>query len=297
MKKLIAHIKLMRPANVVTAIADIMAGFAASGVAMWWVISGENGENLFWLVLSTIGLYAGGVVFNDVFDAELDRVERPERPIPSGAASVWSAGTFGALLLILGIFSAWMVSNTSLLLALFVSVSALIYDAWGKHQNVLGPINMGICRGANLLLGVSAVPAMVTEFWYISLIPIIYIAAITMISRGEVHGGSSTTIRWAGLMYGIIFISLTVLAFVFNPDFWQVIPFLALLAYFIFPPLFRAMRNPKPKLIGLAVKAGVLSLIILDAALATAFAGWLYGLIVLLLFPISRLVAKAFAVT
>jgi hypothetical protein len=41
----------------------------------------------------------------------------------------------------------------------------------------------------------------------------------------------------------------------------------------------------------------VLSLIIMDAALATAFAGWLYGLLVLLLFPVSRFVAKAFAVT
>ncbi|MDF9800678.1 heme O synthase-like polyprenyltransferase [Catalinimonas alkaloidigena] len=297
MKKLIAHVKLMRPANVITAIADIMAGFAASGLAIQWIDNGDHSESLMWLALATIGLYAGGVVFNDVFDAELDRIERPERPIPSGDASLVSASLLGAILLILGVLSAWMISLLSLLIAFLVAACALLYDAWGKHQNIWGPINMGMCRGGNLLLGVSVVPAVIGEVWYISLIPVIYIAAITMISRGEVHGGNRQAIRGAAFMYGFIFICILLLAFLFNQVYWQVIPFLALLSYFIFPPLFKALRNPEPRLVGLAVKAGVLSLIILDAALATAFTGWFYGLVVLLLFPISRLVGKAFAVT
>jgi 4-hydroxybenzoate polyprenyltransferase len=287
----------MRPANVVTAIADILAGFAASGLALQWLESGEYSLSLLWLVLATIGLYAGGVVFNDVFDAELDRTERPERPIPSGQASVVSASLFGSLLLILGILAAWRVSIASLIVAVLVAACALLYDAWGKHQSWFGPINMGMCRGGNLLLGVSAVPAALAGVWYISLIPIVYIAAITMISRGEVHGGDKGIIRAAGLMYGLVILSIVLMAVFFSTDFWQVLPFLALLAYFILPPLFRAIREPAPKLIGLAVKAGVLALIIMDAALATAFAGWLYGLLVLLLFPVSRFVAKAFAVT
>ncbi|MGB3292783.1 MAG: hypothetical protein WBB01_07355, partial [Phormidesmis sp.] len=75
-----AYLQLMRPANVVTAWADILAGYAAGlGVG---VIAFPS-TTLVWLLLATTGLYAGGVVFNDVFDAELDTVERPERPIPS----------------------------------------------------------------------------------------------------------------------------------------------------------------------------------------------------------------------
>ncbi|MFP4089521.1 MAG: UbiA-like protein EboC [Cyclobacteriaceae bacterium] len=297
MQKIIAHIRLMRPANVVTAIADILAGFAASGLALQWLESGSYDNTLLWLVLATIGLYAGGVVFNDVFDAELDRTERPERPIPSGEATLFSAALFGSLLLGMGILSAWLVSAASLIIAVLVAACALLYDAWGKHQSWFGPINMGMCRGGNLLLGVSAIPAALADIWYISLIPIIYIAAITMISRGEVHGGSSSTLQAAAGLYALVILSILVLAVFFNTAFWQVLPFLALLAYFIFPPLLKAIRMPEPKLIGLSVKAGVLSLIILDAALATAFTGWVYGLIVLLLFPVSRFVAKAFAVT
>ena len=29
----------------------------------------------------------------------------------------------------------------------------MAYDAWSKHHAVLGPLNMGLCRGANLALG------------------------------------------------------------------------------------------------------------------------------------------------
>ena len=72
-------LRLTRPANIVTAIADILAGVAISG----FLRDGHDYTPVLWLVLSTVGLYGGGVVFNDVFDAKLDAVERPERPIPS----------------------------------------------------------------------------------------------------------------------------------------------------------------------------------------------------------------------
>lgn len=42
---------------------------------------------------------------------------------------------------------------------------------------------------------------------------------------------------------------------------------------------------------------GVISLIILDAALGATFAVWWYGLVILVLLPISKGLAKMFAVT
>jgi 4-hydroxybenzoate polyprenyltransferase len=77
----------------------------------------------------------------------------------------------------------------------------------------------------------------------------------------------------------------------------EVIPFIALFAYMIFPPLINAIQKQEPKLIGKAVKAAVISLIILNASLSAAFAGWFYGLLVLILLPISLWLARKFAVT
>src|SRR3954452_16987846 len=174
----------MRPANIVTSIADVLAGIAISGYFAAATGNLHNLQPVILLCLSTIGLYGGGVVFNDVFDAELDRIERPERPIPSGLISRKEAAGLGAVLLIAGIAFAFLASVPSGIIASAVAAFALIYDKWGKHQSFLGPLNMGLCRGLNLLLGISIVPAALAGSWYLAFVPVIYIASITMISRG-----------------------------------------------------------------------------------------------------------------
>ncbi|MHA6247503.1 UbiA-like protein EboC [Pontibacter sp. CAU 1760] len=297
-----AYLRLMRPANIITAIADILMGFAASGMLLatpFWEngLRAETLQPLGWLVLATIGLYGGGVVFNDVFDADLDRVERPERPIPSGKATVTGAATLGISLLLLGVLAAWQVSGISALIALAVAGLAVLYDWKGKHHNFLGPINMGSCRGGNLLLGMSAVPAAIEQLWFMALIPIVYIAAITMVSRGEVHGGNMAALRGAVLMYALVFGGIISLAFLPQFNLLYSLPFLLLFAYLIFPPLFKAMPTKEPRLIIKAVKAGILALIVMNASMAAGFAGWQYGLVVLLLLPVSIYIARKFAVT
>jgi len=297
-----AYLRLMRPANIITAIADIALGFAAAGALLsspFWADGNISlaAFKLFWLILATIGLYGGGVVFNDVFDAALDRVERPERPIPSGIATVQGAAALGAILLIGGILAAWQVSALSAILALAVALLALLYDWKGKHHLVLGPINMGACRGGNLLLGVSAVPFAISQFWFLSLIPIIYISAITMISRGEVHGGNAAALKGAMALYAFVIAGIVSLSLLPHFNIWYSLPFLLLFAFLIFPPLFKALPTKQPALVGKAVKAGILALIVMDASIAAGFAGWQYGLVVLLLLPVSVFVAKNFAVT
>jgi 4-hydroxybenzoate polyprenyltransferase len=302
MSKLVAYLRLMRPANIITAIADILMGFAASGALLSFTLQTNSflpayAQPLAWLVLATIGLYGGGVVFNDVFDAELDRAERPERPIPSGKASKLGASTLGIALLLTGILAAWQVSNVSAVIAISIAILALLYDWKGKHNTLLGPINMGACRGGNLLLGVSVIPAMVSDLWFIALIPIVYIAAITMVSRGEVHGGNPKALKAAMVMYVLVLTGILSLSILPQFNVIYSIPFLILFVSLIFPPLVRALPAKEPKRIIKAVKAGILALIVLNASIAAGFAGWQYGLAVLLLLPVSIYIAKNFSVT
>lgn len=301
MNKLLGYLRLMRPANIVTAFADIMAGFAISGmISPSFISNGINSIDLYiltHLLLSTLGLYGGGVVFNDVFDAELDKIERPERPIPRGVISKWEAALLGSILLLIGVFFAFKVSDTSGFIAIGIAALALIYDKFSKHYDILGPVNMGSCRGLNLLLGASAVPGVLSNFWYIAFIPIIYIGAITMISKGEVKGGNTKNLKFAVFLYSLVIISILFLNFTFAESILNGLVFTSLFAFIIFKTLFRAIENPEPANIRQAVKTGVLSLIIMDAALAVGFAGLLFALLILLLLPISILLGKVFAVT
>ncbi len=287
-----AYLQMMRPANIVTAWADILAGFAASGA-----VGLINIQVLGWLLLATTGLYGGGIVLNDVFDAELDAQERPERPIPSGRASRQGASLLGSALLVTGVVAAAQVSLLSATLACGIALAATLYDAVGKHHPILGPLNMGACRGGNLLLGISAVPAMIGEHWFLAVIPVIYIAAVTTISRGEVHGAKGITGIIALSLIGLVIAGLLGLGLLQDYHVLAALPFVALFAGRVLLPFIKAVREPKPEQIRIAVKAGVLSLIVLDATVAAGFASLPYGLLVLSLLPISMALAQIFAVT
>lgn len=298
--RLWAYLQMMRPANIVTAWADILAGFAASSFLLTShleQVTLTNMQPLAWLLLATTGLYGGGVVFNDVFDAELDAKERPERPIPSGRASIQSATLLGSVLLVLGVLAAAQVSWLSAFLAACIAVAALLYDAVSKHNSVVGPLNMGLCRGGNLMLGVSAVPAILGEYWFLAVIPVVYIAAITTLSQGEVHGGKRVTGIVALLLIITVIAGLLGLGILKNYQVLAALPFITLFGVRVLLPFVKAYREPSPEQIRIAVKAGVLSLIVLDATVAAGFAGLPYGLLVLSLLPISIRLARVFAVT
>lgn len=290
-----AYIELTRPANVVTAFADVLAGCAAVGV--FGSFSDAGLPHVLWLLVSTGGLYAGGVVLNDFFDAAVDAVERPERPIPSGRASRRSAAVLGASLLALGMGAAAFVSTTSLLVAAVIVFFVVVYDAGGKRHFLLGPINMGLCRGGNLLLGVSAVPALLDELWFLALLPLVYVGAVTAVSRGEVHGGSGATGVLAITLAGSVAAALFLLGIRIGYRTAHAAPFVVLFIFLVFPAFMHAARQPSPDVVRRAVKRGVLSLVVMDASLAAGFAGWPIGLAVLALLPISAALARLFAVT
>lgn len=287
--KLWSYLQLMRPPNMVTAAADILAGYAAAGRPV--------GHALPWLLVATTSLYAGGVVLNDVFDARLDAVERPERPIPGQRVTKSEAQLLGLTLLGIGIMTASQASLASAVIAFSIASCAVLYDAWGKHQSIIGPLNMGLCRGLNLLLGVSAAGSMLFERWYLMLIPVAYIAAVTAISRGEVRGGQRRTGLLALCLLGAVITALLILTRTKGFELMALLPFLAIFAWRVVPPFWRAYLEPQAEYLRTAVKAGVLSLIILDAALAAGYAGPLYGTLVISLLFISTRLARLFAVT
>ncbi len=285
----------MRPANIVTSVADVLAGIAISGYFYNLHFATASFYPVVLLGLSTMGLYGGGIVFNDVFDAELDKKERPERAIPSGLISLKEASFLGAFLLLWGIGFAFSYSNHAGAIAVAITFFALLYNKVSKHYAFFGPLNMGLCRGLNLLLGISISVSMLTQFYYLAVVPIIYIFSITMISQGEVHGGNKRNLYIGGLLYAIVVCAILYFAI----SHLQLVATLFLLPFvwMIFTPLIKAIKNPVGLNIGKAVKAGVISLILMDAAWAAAFCSIWAGIFIVCLLPVSMWFAKKFAVT
>ena len=290
--------RLARPANLPTAAADIFAGSAIGLYALQveaLVFIMENVNIVLSLIFSSVFLYAGGVVFNDVFDADLDTIERPERAIPSGLIPLHQAIVWGVILMFVGVLLAFNCSLFSGGISLVLTMAILTYDAYFKQHGFLGPLNMGICRGLNLLLGMSLLA--VLSNWWISLVPVIYIFAITLISRGEVHGNNKRHIIWAGMLYAIVITLITLVIGLKTNNILITIPFLILFGFMIFIPLFKAHKYNSPGRIKKAVISGVLALVVMNACWVAGFSDFYLALAVLLLLPLSIALSKLFAVT
>src|SRR5262245_32937610 len=84
-------------------------------------------------------VYAGGVVLNDVADAERDATLHPSRPIPSGAVSRSSANTFGLALLVGGAALAALLGGAAAGAAMAAAaLAAYAYDFGAKGSRIGG---------------------------------------------------------------------------------------------------------------------------------------------------------------
>jgi 4-hydroxybenzoate polyprenyltransferase len=291
-------LQLLRPANVATSLADVLAGAAVSGLLI--------SPALVTLLLATMALYAGGIVLNDYFDRAIDARERPERPIPSGRVPPRVAASLGGGLLLAGIGAASLAGTVPALVAMATALAVLSYDSWGKHQVFLGPINMGLCRALNLMLGMSAVAGAIPAYWPLGLIPLTYISAVTVVSRGEVHGSKRPVALLGLALVTAVVLALAVLAWspwpppAARPPAASVVWALGLTAWLgwrVLPAFWRAWTDPSPGPIRNAVRTGVLALVLVDSVIATAYAGMIYGLAVLAAGLLAWLLARLFAVT
>lgn len=282
-----AYVRLVRPANLVTSGADVLAGY---------VVVGAPAGQLLWRLIASVSLYAGGIVLNDVFDRDLDAIERPERAIPSGLVPLGNAAILGSAFLIGAVCAGFRASLLTGAITTAIALCVLAYDAGIKHRT-MGPILMGSCRGLNLLLGLSAAPTLLSHLWFLPLLPLAYIGGITLLSRGEVTGGSHRTSTIALILFSGVVLATATLHLNQPLRLLTALPFLLLLVLKAGIPLWRAYRFPQAAFIRGAVHAGVVSLIVLDAALAAGQAGLLCGAAILSLSIVAGELGKLFPVT
>ena len=165
---------------------------------------------------------------------------------------------------------------------------------------------MGLCRGLNLGLGMAARPGALAAYWPLMLIPVIYITGVTVVSRGEVTGGRRGVALLAYALVAVALVGLLGLALrglqatASTAELTSALFALALtvlLCWRVLPPFWRAAAMPEPQVIRAAVRRGVLSLVLVDAVIAAAYAGMIYSLAVLLTGLLAGRLARLFAVT
>jgi 4-hydroxybenzoate polyprenyltransferase len=279
MRRVKPYLQLVRLPNLFTAAADPLAG--------WLLVGGSLGNARGWLPLvgAGVSIYAAGMILNDVFDLEIDRVERPGRPLPSGRVSRRLAATFGAGLLVLGPALAALAGMTSLMVALVLAACVLGYDG-GLKRTLMGPQVMGSCRSLNLLLGMSLAHALGgPPGWLAAFAFGLFVTGVTWISRDEAaaEGGKARGVFVGLWIEWVASLTLPVAAWWMGTRAEQGdvhlsgvligVGVLVAVLYFVEKAGFRALREPTPGRLQAAVKTGVLSLVWLDVALVAMVRG------------------------
>jgi len=299
---LVAYLQLFRIANVFTAMADVAMGFL-------FVQGSFAPLPVFGCLIAACSLlYTAGMVLNDVYDVEVDSRDRPERPIPSRRVSLGAARGLGYAMLLCGVGLGWLSGFLDDLegaivwrggaVASLLGVCVVLYDAVLKTTPA-GPVAMGACRFLNVLLGMSfAMP--VSDGWNVAgygthhMIVAggigIYVVGVTVFARTEAKESSAwrlwfgTAVMMAGIaVLGLLHRNLPIglPPKVESETVWIVL--LGLLAFSILRRSSTAAMDPTPRQVQLAVKHAVMSIIVLDAAVALEVANWYYALAVLAL--------------
>lgn len=307
--------QLVRLPTVFTVIANVAAAFL--------LVSGgpQPIARLVCVVLAGIALYWAGMVFNDVFDIERDRIERPQRPLPAGWIPLSQARLAGGLLLIVGValatLSGYLPSQdygSSWLPAVIgVGLASLIlaYDGPLK-QTPLAPAAMGGCRMLSFLLGAAACTTVPQpgELWfpkYLLAIALgfgLYIMGVTTMARDEASEQASPHL-FPGFLLTIIGAALLAFAprtAVGNPP-WHLPPstvFPIMIGLIVFPVIMRGLRvitAPTSVQVQNLIRISILTVIPLAAAFACLGAGPLWGLAMFALAVPSIALSRTLRVT
>lgn len=142
-------LQLLRAPNLFTVPGDPLAGFLLA-------TAGRIDARLILAIGVSLCLYCHGLLLNDLADLEEDRRERPNRPLPSGAARPAIVLGVAVILALLALLFCSIINLDSLVVGLALLISVLVYNRWCKKVPILGPINMGLCRGLSILLGAAA---------------------------------------------------------------------------------------------------------------------------------------------
>lgn len=160
MGKAVGYLRLMRPVNC------LMMGFA---VIVGAVISKQSFEdilfsNLVYGFITGFTLAAASMVINDFCDKDIDAINEPSRPIPSGLIKPEEALVFASVLTAIGFVAAFLTNTANALATSLCFMTAIIswtasvvYATVGKRTGLLGNFLVSACVAIPFIYGSLAV--------------------------------------------------------------------------------------------------------------------------------------------
>lgn len=278
------YLFLIRLPNLFTLPSNILVGFA---IASALTLTFTSFVQVLLLVTISIFLYCVGLVLNDLFDYNIDKKERPDRPLASGKISRKVAIVLVTIFSVIALSLSLLVSVPTFGISLVLIALIFGYDKYLKNTQA-GPFTIAAARVMNVMLGTSVSFNNIDSFpqfvilVFVLTITFVYVSLIGFISKYEIQGFSEN-IKLYLIPVIIAGIISSIMLFTFIGFFKY--ESLIILALFLFIMTKAVYRIQKKDSIGIqqCIQKMIMSIIVLDSTYLSGIRGVEVGLAVLLL--------------
>jgi len=153
MGKAVGFLRLMRPANCFMMGVAVIVGAALASPHDLSV----SRLNLVYGFVTGFALTGASMAINDYYDREIDAVNEPKRPIPSGLIQPKEALAFAVVLTTIGFATACLTSIFCFVVAIFAWTVFVTYTIAGKRSGLPGNFLVSICVAVPFIHGSMAI--------------------------------------------------------------------------------------------------------------------------------------------
>jgi len=162
MDRIIGYFKLTRPQNnLIAALSVLVGALVAGNIEYWW--------GVVFACISAFFISGGGNCINDFFDVEIDRINKPFRPLARGEVSKIPAFWFSVFLFLAGLSLSLFIRPLSVMIATVAIIFLIFYSSILKRKLFWGNFTVSLVAAVAFVYG-----GITTRDFRLSLIPAVF---------------------------------------------------------------------------------------------------------------------------
>ena len=217
-KKIQAIVKLIRPINfLITFITVVVAAFICQPGLVF-------SSSIILAAFAASFTLASGNIINDIYDVEIDKINRSSRPLPSGKIINKEALVLYFIFQLLSLILSWFINLPAFFIVIIATLLLFLYSKYLKRIPLIGNITVAFLTGLVFIYGGIAV-----ENYDAAIIPALFAFLINLIREivkdmKDVKGDEKAGVVSFPIKYGfqkskilILFVIILLFLFTFYP--------------------------------------------------------------------------------
>ena len=222
-------IEILRPINCLMGALTILIGLlnTRTGIPLNNLLI-----NIILGVLTYFFLAGAGMVINDYYDYEIDKINRPQRPIPRGSITLTQAKLLYIIYISIGIAISifnvliFRLSFFIIIIAVIFGLIGLLYAKWGKRSGFLGNLTVSVSFSIGMIYGALLNSSYVPIYIYSFFLTSFFLLLSREVIKGceDIEGDKKEGVKTLAIRIGIkkstnlalIFASIAIAFYVFS---------------------------------------------------------------------------------